>query len=223
MRKSIILSAVVLSAIVPAGARAQTDVFLCADENGKSEYKNTGAVKGCQRIDLSEVASENWVFLGKSGTAAIFIDPSTSVDTGKYRKAWFLFNQIGANPGTPTRAQYGSETEMDYFSCGARTMFTAQTIKYALGDSKGEVIDSRTWKVMDDAFADVAPNTAGAQMLAAVCKTAQPKQTIAHGNRSSHGTNSNGTARLSPAELKARANGKVPHELTPEQIKAVGY
>ena len=31
---------------------AQTEVFLCVDENGKKEYKNTGAVKGCKRLDL---------------------------------------------------------------------------------------------------------------------------------------------------------------------------
>jgi len=33
-------------------AFAQTEVFLCVDENGKKEYKNTGAVQGCKRLDL---------------------------------------------------------------------------------------------------------------------------------------------------------------------------
>ncbi len=33
-------------------AHAQADVFLCVDEHGKKEYKNTGATKGCRRIDL---------------------------------------------------------------------------------------------------------------------------------------------------------------------------
>jgi hypothetical protein len=31
---------------------AQTDVFVCVDEHGKKEYKNTGATKGCKKIDL---------------------------------------------------------------------------------------------------------------------------------------------------------------------------
>lgn len=32
--------------------QAQTDVFLCVDESGKKEYKNTGTTKGCKKIDL---------------------------------------------------------------------------------------------------------------------------------------------------------------------------
>lgn len=31
---------------------AQSEVYLCVDENGKKEYKNTGATKGCKKIDL---------------------------------------------------------------------------------------------------------------------------------------------------------------------------
>jgi hypothetical protein len=33
-------------------AYAQADVFLCVDEHGKKEYKNTGATKGCKKVDL---------------------------------------------------------------------------------------------------------------------------------------------------------------------------
>lgn len=33
-------------------AHAQADVFLCVDDNGKKEYKNTGATKGCKRVEL---------------------------------------------------------------------------------------------------------------------------------------------------------------------------
>lgn len=33
-------------------AQAQSEVFLCVDDNGKKEYKNTGLTKGCKRIDL---------------------------------------------------------------------------------------------------------------------------------------------------------------------------
>ncbi|WP_151634428.1 DUF4124 domain-containing protein [Noviherbaspirillum aerium] len=31
---------------------AQSEVFLCVDETGKKEYKNTGLTKGCKKIDL---------------------------------------------------------------------------------------------------------------------------------------------------------------------------
>ena len=33
-------------------ALAQTEVFLCVDENGKKEYKNTGTTKGCKKVEL---------------------------------------------------------------------------------------------------------------------------------------------------------------------------
>lgn len=36
-------------------AHAQSDVFVCVDERGNKEYKNTGATKGCKRIDLANV------------------------------------------------------------------------------------------------------------------------------------------------------------------------
>lgn len=36
-------------------AHAQSDVFVCVDERGNKEYKNTGATKGCKRIDTANV------------------------------------------------------------------------------------------------------------------------------------------------------------------------
>jgi hypothetical protein len=35
---------------------AQTDVYLCVDENGRKEYKNTGITKGCKKIDLPSLS-----------------------------------------------------------------------------------------------------------------------------------------------------------------------
>lgn len=37
-------------------AYAQSDVFVCVNENGVREYKNTGLTKGCKRVDLQGVA-----------------------------------------------------------------------------------------------------------------------------------------------------------------------
>ncbi len=49
--KHYLLSTLLLVAAVGA-ARAQSDVYLCIGENGNKEYKNTGAVKGCKKVDL---------------------------------------------------------------------------------------------------------------------------------------------------------------------------
>jgi len=50
------LSLMFLFAVVAGYVHAQSDVFLCVDENGKKEYKNTGATKGCKRIDLPSLS-----------------------------------------------------------------------------------------------------------------------------------------------------------------------
>lgn len=34
---------------------AQSDVYLCVDEHGKKEYKNTGATKGCKKVELEGI------------------------------------------------------------------------------------------------------------------------------------------------------------------------
>jgi predicted RNase H-like nuclease (RuvC/YqgF family) len=41
-----------LMAVVLVGAHAQSEVFLCVDDTGKKEYKNTGLTKGCKKVDL---------------------------------------------------------------------------------------------------------------------------------------------------------------------------
>ena len=49
------LSAMVLLVSVTGFAHAQGDVFLCVNDKGLKEYKNTGETKGCKRVDLQGV------------------------------------------------------------------------------------------------------------------------------------------------------------------------
>ena len=49
------LLAVMLLASSTGYAQMQSDVFLCIDENGTKEYKNTGATKGCKKVDLQGI------------------------------------------------------------------------------------------------------------------------------------------------------------------------
>jgi hypothetical protein len=48
---SLLLPALLLLAAT-GYAHAQSEVWLCVDDTGKKEYKNTGATKGCKRVDL---------------------------------------------------------------------------------------------------------------------------------------------------------------------------
>jgi hypothetical protein len=52
---SFLLAAICASA--HAHVHAQSDVFLCVDEHGNKEYKNTGTTKGCKRVDLPGITT----------------------------------------------------------------------------------------------------------------------------------------------------------------------
>jgi septal ring factor EnvC (AmiA/AmiB activator) len=49
------LSAMILLAPLTLPVFAQSDVYLCVNDNGTKEYKNTGATKGCKRVDLQGI------------------------------------------------------------------------------------------------------------------------------------------------------------------------
>lgn len=49
------LSALILIVSAVGYAHAQSDVFLCVNDNGSKEYKNTGTTKGCKRVDLQGI------------------------------------------------------------------------------------------------------------------------------------------------------------------------
>ncbi len=50
-------AAVLLAAVCSAGAHAQSEVYLCVDERGNKEYKNTGGTKGCKRVELPGITT----------------------------------------------------------------------------------------------------------------------------------------------------------------------
>ncbi|WP_255365014.1 DUF4124 domain-containing protein [Collimonas sp. OK242] len=52
-RGFLLLAAVsMFGAVFSSTVRAQSEVFLCVDQNGVKEYKNTGDTKGCKRVSL---------------------------------------------------------------------------------------------------------------------------------------------------------------------------
>lgn len=50
-------AALMLFFAVLGTVHAQSEVYLCIDEHGKKEYKNTGATKGCKKIDLPGITT----------------------------------------------------------------------------------------------------------------------------------------------------------------------
>lgn len=49
------LFAFIVIAAAAGYAHAQSEVFLCVNDNGTKEYKNTGATKGCKKVDLQGI------------------------------------------------------------------------------------------------------------------------------------------------------------------------
>jgi septal ring factor EnvC (AmiA/AmiB activator) len=41
---------------VLAPAHAQSDVYVCMNDNGTREYKNTGETRGCKRVDMQGIS-----------------------------------------------------------------------------------------------------------------------------------------------------------------------
>jgi hypothetical protein len=49
------LSALALLASVAGAACAQGEVYVCMNDRGNKEYKNTGITKGCKKVDLQGI------------------------------------------------------------------------------------------------------------------------------------------------------------------------
>ncbi len=50
-------SGIILFFALVGYAHAQAEVYLCVDENGNKEYKNTGATKGCKKVELPGITT----------------------------------------------------------------------------------------------------------------------------------------------------------------------
>ncbi len=79
MKRHIFLIA--LMVIVASAAQAQNDaaseVYLCVDEQGHKEYKNTGGTKGCKKVDLPGITTVP-ALVPKKAAAAPNANPKAS-------------------------------------------------------------------------------------------------------------------------------------------------
>jgi len=64
-------------------AYAQTEVYLCVDANGRKEYKNTGATKGCSKVDLPGITVVPAPVLPSSSKKALSKSASSPADFPK--------------------------------------------------------------------------------------------------------------------------------------------
>jgi len=82
------LSTIALLLAVTGDALAQTsDVYLCVGENGIKEYKNTGATKGCKKVDLPTISMIPGPTKKSGGSAASVKSSSSPSDFPKVDNA----------------------------------------------------------------------------------------------------------------------------------------
>jgi hypothetical protein len=77
------LSGLLLFVTVVGYAHAESEVFLCVDAHGNKEYKNTGATKGCKKVELPSITTVPAPVLRKPAGSADF--PKVAGDTQKAR------------------------------------------------------------------------------------------------------------------------------------------
>ena len=86
------LAGLLLFAATCSAAHAQNEVYLCVDETGKREYKNTGITKGCKKVDLPGITTIPAPPKREGATQTVSAKPSSSapgefpkVDNGTQR------------------------------------------------------------------------------------------------------------------------------------------
>ena len=97
MKKYLLSFGILISFAQHVQAQDSQDVFLCIDERGHKEYKNTGVTKGCKRVELPAIttiaaparkAAASGTSSGNSGTANKASSPSDfpKVDSSTQKK-----------------------------------------------------------------------------------------------------------------------------------------
>lgn len=51
------VSVLLLLLVLSGQVDAQSEIYACVDKNGRTEYKNTGDLKGCKRLDLPSMST----------------------------------------------------------------------------------------------------------------------------------------------------------------------
>jgi hypothetical protein len=80
------LSGFVLFVAVMGYAHADSEVYLCVDEHGNKEYKNTGGTKGCKKVELPSITTVPAPVMKRSNGASSSSDfPKVTSDTQRAR------------------------------------------------------------------------------------------------------------------------------------------
>jgi hypothetical protein len=102
----------------------------------------------------------------------VSVDLTSVSKAGKYIKAWtnwqYASQQVSSGPPT---FYYASSKFLMYFSCPTRTFSVTQLHYYS---ESGTVVKSFNYKLSDDGFNEVIPDSHGEAILTYLCKKKPP-------------------------------------------------
>jgi hypothetical protein len=118
------------------------------------------------------VHAADWRPVGLAATAITYIDQNSVVETGRYRKAWAMYDSQESRKleNTYPVQYYKSFKSLYYFDCDERRFGVFQITYYPDGQGDGEQIKSFSNQFNPSQLTEVAPDTVGEALLEFVCK-----------------------------------------------------
>lgn len=118
-----------------------------------------------------DACASNWFVISTDGKITTSIDLSSITPDGKYRKAWFMFNDVNERPPNQWSnfKKFHSNKYLEYFSCSERKSLTVQSAFYEGESGTGEYLGSFKTSPNTLLFNEVIPDTVGETSLRVVC------------------------------------------------------
>ena len=122
-------------------------------------------------ISASAYASD-WVFVTDTDDETIFVDKSSIVQIGKYKKAWVWHDGKSARflDSSSSFDTYLSTLELSLARCDERTSSYIRDIYYEKSSMKGKVVYSYGEELSKAKFQDVVPNSVGENIFNYICR-----------------------------------------------------
>jgi hypothetical protein len=113
--------------------------------------------------------AEDWKFVIASDNQEIYVDIDSIVNSGKYRRAWSIFNYSVSAKAPGTKFDFISDHSLFYFDCKRRRYGRASQILYSKPNAAGESYITFSGKMSDVKFDKVEKETIGENFFDFVC------------------------------------------------------
>lgn len=113
--------------------------------------------------------AENWKFVIASDNQEIYVDVDSIVKSGKYKRAWSIFNYSVSARAPGTKFDFISDRSLFFFDCAKKRYGRASQILYSKPNAAGESFMTFSGKMSDVKFEKVATETIGENFFNFVC------------------------------------------------------